>query len=283
MRGTCKSKLRSVTIFICMQHGVDGSNRMKSALFLLLNLWCGCATLKKTLKKTKVNLSYTTDDRNMPQEDDHTASASTRKWSLKFRLMLVAISVAVVIGIVVPCVVVFSGNESTGGNSAEAAEESGTEATINTTISTGKPAVPQFTVMGTFELLETVPHDANAFTQGLELINSTHYYESTGLYGKSQVRIVDLQTGEVMDRNVMDDQYFGEGLCSYTDSESGQRRLIQLTWKAQTGFLYDPVSLQLLDSFSYSTTTSEGWGIAFSPRRGSFWSVTGRSICTRGR
>jgi glutamine cyclotransferase len=61
----------------------------------------------------------------------------------------------------------------------------------------------------------------------------------------------------------MDDQYFGEGLCSYTDSESGQRRLIQLTWKKQTGFLYDPVSLQLLDSFSYSTTTSEGWGITF--------------------
>jgi glutamine cyclotransferase len=201
----------------------------------------------------------------MPPDDNHAASASTRKWSLTFRLMLVTISVAVVIGIVVPCVVVFSGNESTGGNSSEAAEESGTEATINTTISTGKPAVPQFTVMGTFELLETVPHDANAFTQGLELINSTHYYESTGLYGKSQVRIVDLQTGEVLDRNVMDDQYFGEGLCSYTDAESGQRRLIQLTWKKQTGFLYDPVSLQLLDSFSYGTTTSEGWGITFQP------------------
>jgi glutamine cyclotransferase len=242
-----------------------------------------------TLQKTKVNLSFT-DSRNMPPEDDHAASASTRKWSPTFRWMFVAISVAVVIG--VPCVVVFSGNENTGGNPSAAAEESGTGATINTTISTGKPAVPKFTAMGTFELLETVPHDANAFTQGLELINSTHYYESTGLYGKSQVRIVDLQTGQVLDRYFMDDQYFGEGLCSYTDSESGQRRLIQLTWKKQTGFLYDSMSLQLLDSFSYNTTTSEGWGITFQPKTREFivsdgsqylhtWSADTSSTSTR--
>jgi glutamine cyclotransferase len=129
---------------------------------------------------------------------------------------------------------------------------------------------PLFTTQGTFELLETAPHDDKAFTQGLELVNSTHYWESTGLYGESQVRIVNIQTGEITHRHIMDDQYFGEGMCYYTDAQTGQGRLIQLTWKEQTGFLYDPVTLEQFDSFSYSTTNSQGWGITFQPETRKF-------------
>jgi hypothetical protein len=61
-----------------------------------------------------------------------------------------------------------------------------------------------------------------------------------------------------------------EGDHSSGNTKLGQGRLIQLTWKKQTGFLYDPVSLQLIDSFSYSTTTSEGWGVTFQAERRKF-------------
>ena len=126
------------------------------------------------------------------------------------------------------------------------------------------------TVLDTsFEVLETVPHDIDAFTQGLELIipEKQQYYESTGLYGQSSVRIVDLYSGEVLQTENLASFYFGEGLT--LDTQKG--RIVQITWKRKTGFVYNATNLELLQTFSYQTTNGEGWGICYESLRKVFF------------
>lgn len=120
-----------------------------------------------------------------------------------------------------------------------------------------------YSAWGSFDLLETVPHDAGAFTQGLELVpgNSIEYYESTGNYGTSTIRRVDIATGQLIQVQPLPSTYFGEGLTFYLD-ENGNRRLIQLTWRAGMIIRYDADSLAVVEERSVdSTTNGEGWGI----------------------
>jgi glutamine cyclotransferase len=63
---------------------------------------------------------------------------------------------------------------------------------------------------------------------------------------------VELETGNVVQLYEMPEQYFGEGITIYED------RIIQLTWQAKEGFVYDKESFELLRNFDYPT---EGWGI----------------------
>jgi glutaminyl-peptide cyclotransferase len=108
-----------------------------------------------------------------------------------------------------------------------------------------------------YEIVNRFPHDPEAFTQGL-VYEDGWLYESTGLYGRSSLRRVDLETGNVVQIQHLDDVYFGEGLTIWED------RIIQLTWREQTGFIYDLESFDLLDTFSYET---EGWGLTHDGQR----------------
>ncbi|TRO46644.1 glutaminyl-peptide cyclotransferase [Candidatus Bathyarchaeota archaeon] len=103
----------------------------------------------------------------------------------------------------------------------------------------------------TYAIVNEYPHDPNAFTQGL-IINEGVLYESTGLYGASTLRRVDLETGAVLQMHELSTSYFGEGITVFGD------RIIQLTWLSQEGFVYDKQSFGLIEEFSYST---QGWGI----------------------
>jgi glutamine cyclotransferase len=103
----------------------------------------------------------------------------------------------------------------------------------------------------TYEVVKVYPHDQNAFTQGL-VIEKGVLYESTGLYGNSTLRRVDLETGNVLQSYALPPEFFGEGITIFGD------RIIQLTWQNQIGFVYDKHSFEKLQEFSYST---EGWGI----------------------
>ncbi len=107
-----------------------------------------------------------------------------------------------------------------------------------------------------YRVVNSYPHDANAFTQGM-LFNDGYLYESTGLHGRSSVRRVDINTGRVLRRVDLPPRYFGEGLAVYDG------RLYQLTWKSETGFIYDIHTLALTGSFNYE---GEGWGLAFDGR-----------------
>jgi glutaminyl-peptide cyclotransferase len=102
-----------------------------------------------------------------------------------------------------------------------------------------------------YRVIRAYPHDPKAFTQGLIYLDG-YLYESTGLEGHSSLRRVDLQTGAVRQEYDLPSQYFGEGLASWKDT------LIQLTWKAQTGFVYDRRTFRLLRTFHYM---GEGWGL----------------------
>src|SRR5689334_19916806 len=64
------------------------------------------------------------------------------------------------------------------------------------------------------EVLATYPHDVAAFTEGL-VLDGGQLYESTGRYGASELREVDLKTGQVLRSVSMGEQYFGEGLAIY--------------------------------------------------------------------
>ena len=101
------------------------------------------------------------------------------------------------------------------------------------------------------EILEWVPHDPDAFTQGLEMADGT-MYESTGLWGQSSLRAVNPSTGEVTARIDLPDEFFGEGLTVVGD------QIIQLTWQSGTALVYDRTTLQLLQEHSYE---GEGWGL----------------------
>jgi glutamine cyclotransferase len=103
------------------------------------------------------------------------------------------------------------------------------------------------------EVIETYPHDPEAFTQGLLLYEGL-LYESTGLYGRSSLRQVDPETGEVLQQVDLDDAFFGEGLALVDD------RLIQITWREETAFVYDLTTFERLGRLSYG---GEGWGLCF--------------------
>jgi glutaminyl-peptide cyclotransferase len=107
-----------------------------------------------------------------------------------------------------------------------------------------------------YRVIHTYPHDANAFTQGLVFINGM-LYESTGLRGKSSLRMVDLASGHVLQKHDLAAKYFGEGL---TDWKS---QLIQLTWQSHLGFVYDTFSFRTIRTFTYPW---EGWGLTHDSR-----------------
>ena len=102
-----------------------------------------------------------------------------------------------------------------------------------------------------YQIVHTYPHDSKAFTQGLIYVDG-HLYESTGLNGKSSLRMVDLTTGQVLQKHDLPSEYFGEGLTDWGST------LIQLTWTAHKGFVYDRFSFSQLRTFDYQ---GEGWGL----------------------
>lgn len=103
----------------------------------------------------------------------------------------------------------------------------------------------------TYEVVKVWPHDVKAFTQGL-LFYKGSVLESTGQYGESSLREVELETGKVSKRIAVPAMYFAEGLAVMGD------RAYQLTWQHRKGFVYDADTFQLQKEFSYE---GEGWGL----------------------
>lgn len=104
-----------------------------------------------------------------------------------------------------------------------------------------------------YRVVNEFPHDGDAYTQGLVFYDG-ELYESTGLNAHSTLRRVELETGIVLQIHKLDDKYFGEGITICDD------RIIQLTWRAKRGFVYNRKSFEQIGCFSYPT---EGWGITY--------------------
>lgn len=104
-------------------------------------------------------------------------------------------------------------------------------------------------------ILSRLPHNADAFTQGL-LLRQGALYESTGLYGQSSLRKTDPATGRILARHDLPRRLFGEGLAL---CETRPLRLVQLTWREGVILAYDPASLRPV---SQGRLRGQGWGLA---------------------
>lgn len=105
-----------------------------------------------------------------------------------------------------------------------------------------------------YAVINVYPHDEEAFTQGLQYADG-YLYEGTGLRnGRSSLRRVVLETGEVVQQINLADPYFGEGIVVLDD------RIIQLTWQSRVAFVYNREDFTRTGEFQYAT---EGWGLTF--------------------
>lgn len=102
-----------------------------------------------------------------------------------------------------------------------------------------------------YKIKNTWPHDRRAYTQGLIFLDGI-LWESTGQYGSSSLRKVELKTGKVLKQISVPPKYFAEGMTVF------HNKVFQLTWQEHKGFIYDPDTFQKQSEFTY---TGEGWGL----------------------
>ncbi|MCR5560393.1 MAG: glutaminyl-peptide cyclotransferase [Bacteroidales bacterium] len=101
------------------------------------------------------------------------------------------------------------------------------------------------------EVLESYPHDRGAYTQGL-FFHADTLYETTGQYGESTLRKLDLRSGEVLEKVSFSRKYFAEGSCMLDGN------IYILTWTSKVAFVYDGASFKYARTWSYPR---EGWGL----------------------
>lgn len=110
-----------------------------------------------------------------------------------------------------------------------------------------------------FEVVNTFPHDPKAFTQGLQFENGS-LYETTGQYGGSQLRKVELATGKVVKSTNLEEKFFGEGMTIVGD------KIFFLTWMEGVGFVYNKNTFEREATFNYNVS-KEGWGLTYDGNR----------------
>ena len=112
------------------------------------------------------------------------------------------------------------------------------------------PALAASTPTLPWKLVATHPHDPSAFTQGL-VVDGDQLIEGTGLYGQSQLTVVDFVSRKPLFSTRLPDDQFGEGVTVVGD------RIIQLTWMNGVAHVFDR-RLQPIARFRLST---QGWGL----------------------
>ena len=103
-----------------------------------------------------------------------------------------------------------------------------------------------------YELIKIITHDPETYTQGLLIDESKYLIESSGQYGKSFIKKVDMKSNIIINKLMIDKKLFAEGITVYDD------KLYMLTWKSNKGLILDKNTLELIGEFNYST---EGWGL----------------------
>jgi glutamine cyclotransferase len=81
-----------------------------------------------------------------------------------------------------------------------------------------------------YSVLRSMPHDVNAFTEGL-LIHEGELYESTGEYGSSWIGVIDVNTGLADKKVIFGQRHFGEGITILNN------KVYHLTYKQKTGYV----------------------------------------------
>jgi len=120
-----------------------------------------------------------------------------------------------------------------------------------------QPVVQSTAPVSKYRVVRVYPHDPEAFTQGLVYLDG-FLYEGTGLNGRSSIRKVKLENGEVVQIQKVDSQYFGEGIAVKGDT------IYELTWQSEIGFIYDRATFTRKGTFNYK---GEGWGLTHDGQR----------------
>ncbi|MEP9349849.1 glutaminyl-peptide cyclotransferase [Xanthobacter sp. KR7-225] len=102
-----------------------------------------------------------------------------------------------------------------------------------------------------YKVVKTHPHDPSSYTEGLVKVGGT-IYEGTGLYGRSRLLEWDLESGRVLRRLDLDQNYFGEGVTVMDG------RIYQLTYLDNRAFVYDQATFGKIGELTYS---NQGWGL----------------------
>jgi glutamine cyclotransferase len=122
---------------------------------------------------------------------------------------------------------------------------------LATACSQGPAQARSHVPVDSYRVVASYPHDPGAFTQGL-IYKDGFLYESTGLYGQSSVRKVELDTGRVLHKTDLPASVFGEGM-----TDRGQQLLV-LTWTSGVGYVLNLPGFDQAGSFAYP---GEGWGL----------------------
>ncbi|KAK8792783.1 hypothetical protein WA158_004947 [Blastocystis sp. Blastoise] len=109
---------------------------------------------------------------------------------------------------------------------------------------------------GTLTMSSHVPHDGTLYTQGIFFYDQNTYYESGGLYGQSRIQKVSFPDGIVLKQYTFPKEIFGEGITLVNNT------IYMFTWKEHKGYKFD-LDLNLLEEFTFSTRTGEGWGMTY--------------------
>ena len=111
-----------------------------------------------------------------------------------------------------------------------------------------------------YTIVNTYPHDIEAYTQGLEFYRDT-LYEGTGngigasgKKGISSLRKTDYKTGKVYKKVELAEQYFGEGITILNN------KVYQLTWQNNEAYVYNADTFKKEKTFQYPKQM-EGWGL----------------------
>ena len=104
-----------------------------------------------------------------------------------------------------------------------------------------------------WQVVNSYPHDPNAFTQGLLWFDGG-FYEGTGIEGQSTLRRVEFPSGRVLQKRALPTDIFGEGVAQVGD------KLVELSWQSRRGFVWDRKSFKPIGEFTYP---NEGWGLTY--------------------
>ncbi len=106
-----------------------------------------------------------------------------------------------------------------------------------------------------FKIVNVFNHDVKSYTQGL-LFDKGHMYEGTGMRGRSVLKKLDYESGQVLKEKKLPYEHFGEGVAIVGDS------IFQLTWKSQRVHVYNKNSFKEIAVWPYPTVM-DGWGLTY--------------------
>lgn len=102
-----------------------------------------------------------------------------------------------------------------------------------------------------YKVVAAYPHSTRSYTEGF-FYRDGLFYEGTGMKGRSAVLAIEPETGKIVQRRDLPEQYFGEGIIDWGPN------LYEWTWQSHICFVYDRFSLRPVRQFTY---TGEGWGM----------------------